>query len=769
MPKLPTAQEVYGTRQAPRVQASIQGYDTSAISNAAQRMGATIEDAGNTMTRTGVEAIERDRAAQEQELKARKEMQDRKDRLLDAQMRSEILRSSIDFENQIADRTDVENFGTDATKLIDGIKAKHKGSFSPDAQIDADLWTGDFLAKQMGSINGKVREKRNTAALASAEQTRADNFKAMELSPDDGRFAQLASATLEIDANLRNLGLIDDIEYGRRTRALEAETGRIYASRLSPEKLVELTNRAVNGTSGSYIDKLTAIESGGNPAAKNPNSTAKGLYQWVDGTAREYGLLGDGFDYRGDPEKEKAALEKFTADNKAYLTKKLGREPTDGELYLAHQQGRVGAAKLLTNPSENAVSLVGRDSIINNDGTVIQTAGQFAQKWVEKFDGATGKTGTPLDLLSMDDLKKYNMSAVGNMATEVIENNPEQFLSEIDGDRYKSLTPTQRTNFINVANAAIKKKQEAADFAVLQKNTEQYRELIDKDANETLTYSEVMNFMADAGEDQNKLKVGKALLNKMEKPVNLTDKDPIEIASIQQNLTARFDELMVKKKGVYKPADGLSEFAKFQADYIENSQYLSKEQRVKFAAIMPVIEAKIKGIDPSAGWFSRGDTIANDELVDSYDAIDSFLSAKGNEAINTPETRLELFASIAPTIQATKEAGGLKEGQEYSAAAKITETFIKKKFPQFNNFKAGEFPTLIYDDAGNSVAVPPELTKTGVKSVAVNKVSAPFKLQASYTLKDGTTITSDRILDSAKNNGITPERVIELMRQSGKL
>jgi hypothetical protein len=67
------------------------------------------------------------------------------------------------------------------------------------------------------------------------------------------------------------------------------------------------------------------------------------------------------------------------------LTKALGRPPTPGELYLAHQQGATGATRLLTQPNAPATSVVGNPAVVNNGGSPLETAAQFAGQWTNKF------------------------------------------------------------------------------------------------------------------------------------------------------------------------------------------------------------------------------------------------------------------------------------------------------------------------------------------------------------------------------------------------
>jgi len=136
-----------------------------------------------------------------------------------------------------------------------------------------------------------------------------------------------------------------------------------------------------------YFERIAQIESNGDPFAENPNSSAKGKYQFIDSTAKQYGITAE----FGTPEytqQEEQAVRQLTADNYRVLAKGLNREPTQGELYLAHQQGAGGALKLL-NSNNKAVNLVGRDEIELNRGDENMTGQEFARQWTNKFDGKT--------------------------------------------------------------------------------------------------------------------------------------------------------------------------------------------------------------------------------------------------------------------------------------------------------------------------------------------------------------------------------------------
>lgn len=137
------------------------------------------------------------------------------------------------------------------------------------------------------------------------------------------------------------------------------------------------------GVPVDYMQRMAQIESGYNPNARNPSGAA-GLYQFMPSTARQYGLT-DPY----DPAASADAAARLTLDNKRHLSNALGREPSPGELYLAHQQGAGGAAKLLSNPDAAASSLVGQAAVTQNGGQSDWSAKQFADKWTGKFsDGA---------------------------------------------------------------------------------------------------------------------------------------------------------------------------------------------------------------------------------------------------------------------------------------------------------------------------------------------------------------------------------------------
>jgi hypothetical protein len=145
------------------------------------------------------------------------------------------------------------------------------------------------------------------------------------------------------------------------------------------------------GEDANLALRMAAVESSFEPTAKNGSS--RGLYQFQPGTWAEEG---------GAPGAELNAEENIKRGiqhikkNRTRLRAKLGREPTDGEIYLAHQQGFGGAIALLSAPAGmSAVDALQRAGVKNarahitrNGGTEAMSAADFAGKWSRKIAGA---------------------------------------------------------------------------------------------------------------------------------------------------------------------------------------------------------------------------------------------------------------------------------------------------------------------------------------------------------------------------------------------
>jgi hypothetical protein len=131
------------------------------------------------------------------------------------------------------------------------------------------------------------------------------------------------------------------------------------------------------GADFQYLLATAQVESGLNPTASVSSSSAKGLFQFIDqtwlttlkesGPALGYGRYADAIAQtpsghytvsdaalrqqimalRDDPAANAAMAGAFTQQNAQVLRQRIGRDPSEGDLYVAHFLGAGGASQLI--------------------------------------------------------------------------------------------------------------------------------------------------------------------------------------------------------------------------------------------------------------------------------------------------------------------------------------------------------------------------------------------------------------------------------------
>jgi len=148
------------------------------------------------------------------------------------------------------------------------------------------------------------------------------------------------------------------------------------------------------GVDFSYLLAQAKLESGLNPGARAPTSSAAGLYQFTRSTwlrtldrhGAEHGLDGAGganesgrvadpstrsqlLALRYDPDASAMMAAELASDNRAELSGALGREPDAAELYMGHFLGTAGATTFLTalasDPERSAASVLPQAAAAN--------------------------------------------------------------------------------------------------------------------------------------------------------------------------------------------------------------------------------------------------------------------------------------------------------------------------------------------------------------------------------------------------------------------
>jgi hypothetical protein len=171
------------------------------------------------------------------------------------------------------------------------------------------------------------------------------------------------------------------------------------------------------GADFGFLMRTAARESGYNPAARALSSSAAGLFQFVEQTwlgalkrhGAKHGLGGyadliheasDGrlsvnggearkavLALRLDPQAASLMAGELASDNSAYLKGRVGREPTAGELYIAHFLGAKGSGDLIeaaqSRPGASAASMFpdaasANPAIFYRDGRAASVAEVYA-------------------------------------------------------------------------------------------------------------------------------------------------------------------------------------------------------------------------------------------------------------------------------------------------------------------------------------------------------------------------------------------------------
>ena len=153
------------------------------------------------------------------------------------------------------------------------------------------------------------------------------------------------------------------------------------------------------------VDQIISSESGGDPNAKNPNSSASGPSQFIDSTwlsmlQQHRPDLVEGkspqelIALKSDPQLSRQMTEAYAADNGQVLSK-AGFEANPGNTYLAHFAGPQGAVKVLSaDPNAPVASILGDAAVKANPFLQGMTAADL-QAWASrKMGGASQQPAT---------------------------------------------------------------------------------------------------------------------------------------------------------------------------------------------------------------------------------------------------------------------------------------------------------------------------------------------------------------------------------------
>lgn len=447
MPKIPTD---IGGRRTPRPQRGVvsvrAGVEADAMARAGQAAGSGLEALGRG-TRGAADNLYR--------------MEQERDEFQAAQVRSKFLQDQIALESEFDKdqdwRTQKQRYGERLGKLR---SAAAQSIANPRVRAQFEMDSQVALARGEAAISAKAWQREVDEGRAGLDGMLMGNMDAALAARDPGVRDDLVKSTLSAVDRAFGAGYIG----AQEATKYKAEFGQNFARRsielLPPDQRIKMllppqavttapevaeapllpmaTDRAISSAGGADADTLKRIawlESRGEADAVNPQSGASGPFQFMPATAAQYGVADP-----ADPAQAAKGAARLLEDNRRALRGILSREPTPAELYLAHQQGAAGAGALLANPKSNALVILtavygsaakAKAALEQNGGNIDQTAGEFANMWLDRFNGGptvtaeslttpgggwdfSQKTGTAVDLLPPDVRQSLLDSAISD-------------------------------------------------------------------------------------------------------------------------------------------------------------------------------------------------------------------------------------------------------------------------------------------------------------------------------------------------------------------
>lgn len=204
-----------------------------------------------------------------------------------------------------------------------------------------------------------------------------------------------------------NLGQLSPIFSGGGRFMNEAEAMNARAQERTAESSAKVADSfdGLNDAVGKFVNNVVKAESGGNASAKNPNSSATGLGQfiestWLDLFKKNFPDRAQGMAdatilaLRNDAEISRTLIESYAREN-AGILRQAGVSVNEAALQLAHFLGPQGAVSVLTAKSGTPVSQVLGQSAINANpsilggGATVDDVIAYAQRRTQAVQGET--------------------------------------------------------------------------------------------------------------------------------------------------------------------------------------------------------------------------------------------------------------------------------------------------------------------------------------------------------------------------------------------
>jgi hypothetical protein len=409
-------------------------YDTTGYARGAAAFGGGVSDIGK-----GVSSAVKDVQAVQINENART------DELDHANANATHLINTKQIDHELADETDPT-----------GLQEKYAPRYQKAADDAAayitnprqrELWTikaAPTVAGHILAVTDKTDELEQTHAIAGALDIHAAALKTALQANDPAARASFIQATNDQISGLQKAGYIDAVTAQKYRTQWTQDYAVGYVQMRPAEEQIKILSPTIQGRD-AVLDRIGGVENAtGNPAARNPNSTAMGNFQFIDKTwldtveAHRPDLLNGRttkavLDLRADPKLSREMAGYLTDDNAAVL-RNQGIAPTPSNLYLAHFLGVGDAARVLSaKPGTPVSDIVSPEAVAANksvlQGKTVDTVAAWAS---QKMGGSPKGKGDLIDFIPED--KRVEML---HTATETVAANG------IDGARRTQLQTQQ--------------------------------------------------------------------------------------------------------------------------------------------------------------------------------------------------------------------------------------------------------------------------------------------------------------------------------------
>ncbi|WP_206631166.1 transglycosylase SLT domain-containing protein [Mesorhizobium sp. M7A.F.Ca.MR.362.00.0.0] len=322
-----------------------------------------------------------------------KERQDQQNTVDIARAEAEKTKGLLGVQNQFANDPEYSTYGKRAP-VQTGEVVKNAGNLIRDPKM-RERWligAGTDAVRVNDGINDRGVQVQREAETVAFDNALEENRRLYvdPNTPEDVR----AKAKQDIEGAIqagKESGLLDPnaVEARRKTYIEDADFSRGKLAVDQDPSIISKPKGPIAGIVASAAQRhgvppaialgIAQIESGMDPNAKAKTSSAGGLFQFIDGTAAQYHLRN-----KFDPEANADAGARFTKDNMVGLRRDLGREPTPGEVYIAHFGGYGVAEKLGKASADTPTSAIFSPSAIAANRSILagKTAGDV-RAWAD--------------------------------------------------------------------------------------------------------------------------------------------------------------------------------------------------------------------------------------------------------------------------------------------------------------------------------------------------------------------------------------------------